>query len=239
MNLNIRITHQVKILCEQMPIRENIVCLLHYGSVKQKEDFNSDSDLDFHLVLKRIDAKALKEIKNIFGFSTKIDLSFHAVDEIIYKDNIVFQNGNQGLYFLHVLCSAEILVGQNIYLNLISKLQHEQVKKSILEKMRYYIWFLRRNYVFSNNIKVYKKYFIRIIKDILILEKIIDYKNIAELNNRQVVNLFLDKYQQTLSVREISLISSIINLENIMQPEIEAYLIFFAKRVNEILWKDL
>jgi hypothetical protein len=105
--------------------------------------------------------------------------------------------------------------------------------------MRYYIWFLRRNYVFSNNIKVYKKYFIRIIKDILILEKIIDYKNIAELNNRQVVNLFLDKYQQTLSVREISLISSIINLENIMQPEIEAYLIFFAKRVNEILWKDL
>jgi hypothetical protein len=129
MNLNIRITHQVKILCEQMPIRENIVCLLHYGSVKQKEDFNSDSDLDFHLVLKRIDAKALKEIKNIFGFSTKIDLSFHAVDEIIYKDNIVFQNGNQGLYFLHVLCSAEILVGQNIYLNLISKLQHEQVKK--------------------------------------------------------------------------------------------------------------
>jgi hypothetical protein len=56
MNVNVRITNQVKLLCAQMPIRENIVCLLHYGSVKQKEDFNSDSDLDFHLVLKRIDA---------------------------------------------------------------------------------------------------------------------------------------------------------------------------------------
>ena len=87
--------NQVKVLCEQVPIRDNIICLLHYGSVKNKEDFNDDSDLDFHLVLKEIDKDTLIEIKNIFGFSSKkIDLSFHSLDEIIYKDNIIFQNGN-------------------------------------------------------------------------------------------------------------------------------------------------
>ncbi|HEY4832900.1 MAG TPA: hypothetical protein VIH61_10120 [Waddliaceae bacterium] len=239
MSFEDNITNQVRILCEQMPIRDNIVCLLHYGSVKQKEDFNDQSDLDFHLVLKRIDMEVLKEIKNIFSFSNKIDLSFHSIDEIVYKDTVIFQNGNQGIYFIHVLCSSQTLVGENIYLKIVSKLKQEQVNISVVEKMRYYIWLLRRNYVFANDLKIYKKYFVRIIKDILILERIIDYKNIAELNNRQVVNLFLDKFQQELDTNEISLISNLISLEQIKQPEIEMYIIFFAKRVNEIIWKNL
>lgn len=88
-----KIRNQVKILCEQMPIRQNIVCLLHYGSVKQEEDFSDHSDLDFHLVLKRIDAHVLRDIKDIFGFSQKIDLSVHALDEIVYDGNLIFQNG--------------------------------------------------------------------------------------------------------------------------------------------------
>ena len=70
-----KIRNQVRILCEQMPIRQNIVCLLHYGSVKQKEDFTDQSDLDFHLVLKKIDEQVLRDIRDIFGFSQKIDLS--------------------------------------------------------------------------------------------------------------------------------------------------------------------
>ncbi len=236
-HLDSNIINQVKILCEQMPIKDNLICLLSYGSVKQKEDFNDQSDLDFHLVLKKIDEDVLREIKNIFSFSTKIDLSFHSIDEIIYKDNIIFQNGNQGLYFIHVLCSSDTLVGENIYLEIIQKLDKNQVNQSIVEKMRYYIWLLRKNYVLTNNLKVCKKYFIRIMKDILMLDGIIDYKNIAELNNRQVLNLFLDKFQHDFSPKEMSLITNIISLEDIKQPEIEIYLVFFTKKVNELIWK--
>lgn len=234
-----KIRNQVKILCEQMPIRENIVCLLHYGSVKQKEDFNSQSDLDFHLVLKKIDAQTLRDIKDIFGFSNKIDLSFHSLDEIVYDNNLIFQNGNQGIYFMHVLASSDTLAGENIYLQLIPKIDEEQVRKSIIEKTRYYIWLLRRNYVSENNLKVHKKYFIRIIKDILILEGIIDYSNISTLSNRQVAHLFIEKYQHQLNEHEFALVSNLLNFEEVKDPEIENLLVLFARQINEIVWKDI
>lgn len=238
MNPSDKIRNQIKILCEQMPIRQNIVCLLHYGSVKQKEDFNNESDLDFHLVLKNIDAQTLRDIRDIFGFSNKIDLSFHSIDEIVYDNNLIFQNGNQGIYFMHVLASSDTLVGENIYLQLIPKINEEQVRKSIIEKTRYYVWLLRRNYVSENNLKVHKKYFIRIVKDILILEKLIDYSNISTLSNRQVVHLFIEKFQHQLNEHEISLVSNLLNLEEVKNPEIENCLVFFARKINEIVWKD-
>ena len=234
-----KIRNQVKILCEQLPIRQNIVCLLHYGSVKQKEDFTDQSDLDFHLVLKKIDAQTLRDIRDIFGFSQKIDLSFHSLDEVVYDDNLIFQNGNQGLYFMHVLGSSETLVGDNIYLQLIPKMDEEQVRKSIIEKIRYYIWLLRKNCVSGNDLKIHKKYFIRIIKDILILEKLIDYSNISTLNNRQVVHLFIEKFQHQLNEHELELVSNLLNLEEVKNPEIEDCLVLFARRVNEMVWKDI
>lgn len=233
-----KIRSQVKILCEQMPIRQNIVCLLHYGSVKQKEDFTDQSDLDFHLVLKKIDAQTLRDIRDIFGFSPKIDLSLHSLDEIVHGDRLIFQNGNQGIYFMHVLGSSETLVGENIYLRLIPKMNEGQVRESVIEKIRYYIWLLRKNYVLGNDLKIHKKYFIRIIKDILILEKLIDYSNISTLNNRQVVHLFIDKFQHQLSEHELKLVSNLLNLEDVKDPEIENCLVLFAGRVNEIVWKD-
>ena len=231
-------TSQIKIRCEQMPIKDNIICLLHYGSVKQKEDFSTRSDLDFHLVLKVVDEKALQDIKDVFGFCHKIDLSFHSIDEVLYKDKIIFQNGNQGLYFMHVLSSSETLIGENIYLQMISNLDQEKVKTSVIEKIRYYIWLLRRNYVFENDLNVHKKYFIRIMKDILILEKFIDYSNISTLNARQIVNLFLEKSQDRFSIEDTQLICTLLNLELVKKPEIESLLVFFAKEVNQIVWKN-
>jgi hypothetical protein len=139
MNINKRIINQVKLLCEKMPIKNNTICLLHYGSVKQKEDFNKNSDLDFHLVLKEITEETLTEIKDIFGFSSKIDLSIHSIDEVVQNNKIYFQNGNQGLYFMHILASSEVLVGENIYIDLIKKIDKEKSNNSIIEKMRYYI----------------------------------------------------------------------------------------------------
>ncbi len=235
----IRTASQVKILCEQMPIKDNVVCLLHYGSVKNKEDFNSDSDLDFHLVLKEISKETLRDIKSIFGFSKKIDLSFHSLDEILYKNNIIFQNGNQGIYFMHVLASSEVLVGSNIYIDLVGKIKETEVRRSIIEKIRYYLWFLRKNYVLRNNIKDYKKYFLRIIKDILILDKIIDYLNISKFTNHQVVDLYIEKYNELLSDKEKKLVIDILSLENIADPEIEEYLLFFSREINKIVWKNL
>ena len=173
------------------------------------------------------------------SFIMSYKVSFHSLDEVIYNDNLIFQNGNQGLYFMHVLGSSETLVGDNIYLQLIPKMDEERVRQSIIEKIRYYVWLLRKNYVLKSDLKTHKKYFIRIIKDILILEKIIDYSNISTLNNRQVVHLFIDKFQHQLSEHELKLISSLLNLDEVKDPEIENCLVLFARQVDEIVWKDI
>lgn len=239
MEKDIRTIEQVRILCEKLSISENIVCLLHYGSLKQKEDFHSNSDLDFHLVLKKIDLDTLTQIKDIFGFSSKIDLSFHSMDEIVYNNKIIFQNGNQGVYFIHVLSSSETLIGKNIYLDLVKNLDQKEVIRSIIEKIRYYLWFLRRNYVFENNLKIHKKYFIRILKDILILEGAIDYSNISLLNNRQIINLYLEKFRSKMNTQEIQLINYLFNLEDLNKPNIEELILFFTRKINKLIWKNI
>ena len=237
MSIEDRIINQIKILCNSMPIKDNIVCLLHYGSVKQKEDFNQNSDLDFHLVLKKIDENTLAEIKDIFGFSSKIDLSIHSIDEIVKNDKIYFQNGNQGLYFMHILASSEVLAGKNIYIDLIKKIDKKKSDNSIIEKMRYYIWNLRNNYISRNeNLSFYKKYFIRIILDILIIFNYIDYRNIANLNNRKIINLYIEKFGNELKDHELKMIIELINFDKINKPKLEKYIILFSDIVNKILW---
>lgn len=232
-------TNHIKILCENLTIKDNIVCLLHYGSVKQKEDYSSNSDLDFHLVVKQLDRKNLAEIKDVFGFSDKVDLTYQTVDEIEYENKIIFQNGNQGLYFMHVLASSEALVGENIYKQLVHKLDPIKVKRSVIEKIRYYLWLLRRNYVFEHNAKVFKKYFTRILKDILIVDGIIDYHNISKHNNRQLLNIFVEENVDNLSTSEIKLITSINSLEELKNPDYEGLLVFFTQLINKFVWSNL
>ncbi len=239
MDVNQRIIEQVKLLCTEMPIKDNVVCLLHYGSIKQKEDFNKNSDLDFHLVLKEIKENTLDEIKDIFGFSSKIDLSIHSIDEVTKNNKIYFQNGNQGLYFMHILASSEVLVGKNIYINLIEKIDKNKSDNSIIEKMRYYIWNLRNNYISgNNNLNFYKKYFIRILMDILIMDNKINYKNISKFNNRNIVNLYIKKYEKTLKKDELKMLVELINLDKLKNPNLKKYIILFSKIINEILWKN-
>ncbi len=228
---------RVKLLCENLDIKSNIICLLHYGSVKQREDFTNTSDLDFHLVLKNLNSTTLVQIKEIFGFSNKIDLTYLTLDEVICGDQIIFNNGNQGIYFMHILASSEILVGENIYKKLILKANESKINRSIIEKVRYYIWLLRRNFVFENDILIHKKYFVRILKDILILQKIINYENISKFNNRQIISLFIENNH--LEVNEIVLINSLINLENVKSPKIPETLTLFKKFIDNIVWKNL
>lgn len=224
--------NRIKLLCEHLAIKENVVCLLHYGSVKQKEDYNSHSDLDFHLVVKHLDRDTLTEIKETFSFSNKIDLTYLTLAEIEYQDKIIFQNGNQGLYFMHVLACSETLVGENIYQKLVDKLDAEKVKRSVIEKIRYYLWLLRRNYVFECDAKVFRKYLTRILKDILIVDGVIDYQNISKHNNRQLINLFVDENDKHLSTSQIKLIISINSLEEIQTPDYEGLLTFFTQLIN-------
>ncbi len=161
------------------------------------------------------------------------------MNEIVKNEKVIFQNGNQGLYFMHVLCSSEVLIGENIYLELIKKLDLSRVEISIIEKIRYYIWMLRRNYIAKNDIYTYKKYLPRILKDILILEKVIDYSNISEFNNRQIINLYIENHKSDLSVTEIYLLVNIINLDKIKEIEIESTLTLISNLVNIITWKNL
>lgn len=225
---------KIKKMCETL-LGDNLICLLHYGSAKQPEDFSSNSDLDFHLVVKTLDTETLEDIKNIFFTNAKVDISIHQLDEIIFNDKLIFQNGSQGLYFIYVLANSETILGTNIYPDLIRLIDFQEVKKALLGKMRYYLWLLRQNYLSKECLSTYKKYTIRILQDILIYEEKLKPIDLKNLNKRKIISTYLDSFGLDLATQEIKIID---NLNHLVDTKnIENILILFSKLINQILWK--
>lgn len=126
-----------------------------------------------------------------------------------------------------------------MYIDLFEQIDKGKSDNSIVEKMRYYIWNLRNNYVSGNkNLNFYKKYFIRIIMDILMLDGYINYKNISEFSNRKSIDLYIDSYGDSLKNDELKMIIELINLDRIEDPELKKYIVIFSDKVNKILWKN-
>jgi len=77
-------------------LKDNIVCLLFYGSMCTGLSRHRLSDYDFHLVFKNIDENSLRKLKEILSDFGNLDLSIHQLNEIINQDGaICFQNGTQ------------------------------------------------------------------------------------------------------------------------------------------------
>jgi hypothetical protein len=90
----------------------------------------------------------------------------------------------------------------------------------------------------NKNLNFYKKYFIRIIMDILMINNYINYKNISNFSNRKLVDLYIEKYGNSLKNDELKMIIELINLDRIEEPALKKYIVLFSDRVNKILWKS-
>lgn len=93
---------------ENSSILTDIICLLFYGSAKNKEDFHEHSDYDFHIVIKEYNLGNLTILKSILSKFKYLDISIQSLAEIQNQEKqIIFQNGRQGIYFINMF--SEIL----------------------------------------------------------------------------------------------------------------------------------
>ena len=211
--------------------KENIVCLLFYGSQnKEKGLGGAYSDFDFHLVLKNFSPDIIRRIKEHFLPFYPIDLSIHNLNQIEQCGHVSFQNGTQGQYFLYVLANARVLIGENIYTDLVKKVSDEDVKSSLLFKIREYNWRLKRYYLENtHNAHQIIKYSYRLMLDVSLFFDLESITNIHHMDNQTVKRVFLSKGRVLFP--EINLDP----LENLEEESRELIIDIFDRITDQVL----
>ena len=155
-----------------------IVSLVTYGSVVNERS-SVYSDVDFFLMLdKKLkdinDVKILNQIIRRYN-SLTIDLSLQYLDEQSgYACD--FQDGTKGPLALSYLASATLLLGDNIFVDLLASLNIDEYRKSIKKTVGYYLDTMRREAIalgFDNEVftKRVRKYASRTLIDCFLFEK--------------------------------------------------------------------
>ena len=155
-----------------------IVSLVTYGSVVNKRS-GAHSDVDFFLMLdkKLKDINDVKILNQIIrrNNSVTIDLSLQYLGEQSgYACD--FQDGTKGPLALSYLASATLLLGNNIFVDLLASLSIDEYRKSIKKTVGYYLDTMRReaivhgfdNEVFTERVR---KYAYRTLIDGFLFEK--------------------------------------------------------------------
>ncbi len=200
-------------------LSDNIVCFLFYGSMSNWIGYHRLSDYDFHLVLKEINPQSLLALKDILSWFENFDISVHQFSEIINKKNeLIFQNWTQWQYFIHVLAQAETIIWKNFYQDIILRLTEEEVQYSLQFKIKEYLWKIRQMILEDVNPIYFKKYAIRLIKDVLLYNRDLSYKNINIANGNMLVALLLEEYRKSFTLNEIHELLSLNSIESVRSP---------------------
>jgi predicted nucleotidyltransferase len=161
--------------CRQI-FEENLVCILLVGSV-YRGDTTPFSDVDLILILKTMNSEQVTRLRTIVrSLEILIDCSILCADEIPADPNR-FRLGSHGCYQLElVLKKARCVWGTNPLLVLPSPSRRE-IRKSIVDKITEYTWWVRRMFIESNKERSLKMNYqmnsriVKMIRDILFLKQ--------------------------------------------------------------------
>lgn len=112
---------------------------------------------------------------------------------------------------------------------MLDKIDSIDLKKSIILKIREYVWKIRRISMENVDLMILRKYMIRFLKDILLLYGDISLDKIDSVNNRQVVNTFIDKYSDRLDRKEIDELVCLPVLHRMHHPDIDFLILLIGK----------
>lgn len=125
--------------------------LLFYGSSSRSES-NIFSDYDLILTAKRHDLELIAKVRGILEQTNIIvDLTIVFQSEIPPNSDY-FRSVNHGSYFLELLKRANVLYGDNIFLE-IPKPSQKALEASLFEKIAEYTQACRRNFIEANRKK--------------------------------------------------------------------------------------
>lgn len=173
-----------------------IVSLVTYGSVVNERS-GVYSDIDFFLMLdKKIkdtnDIEILNQVIRRYR-SVIIDLSLQYLDEQSgYARD--FQDGTKGPLALSYLASAAVLIGDNIFIDLLASLSIDEYRNSIKKTVGYYLDMMRREAIangFDDDVfaKRVRKYVSRTLIDAFLFDKKADMTAYKGLKVDEVIVL--------------------------------------------------
>lgn len=176
-----------------------IVSLVTYGSVVNERS-GAHSDVDFFLMLDKnlkstADIEILNQVVRRYS-SVTIDLSLQYLDEQP-RCACDFQDGTKGPLALSYLASATVLIGDNIFIDLLASLSIDEYRKSIKETVRYYLDTMRREAIangFESDVfaKRVHKYVSRTLIDAFLFDKKADMAAFKGLKLDEVIVLARD-----------------------------------------------
>lgn len=173
--------------------QKRIECLILYGSALNCNDI-VPNDIDLLLLLDTYNNDDLKKLIKISS-EISIQLFIDYKDQILRKGLNNYQRGRHGTYFFIVLAFGRCILGKNFYLNNVDKLENRIVKRDLLFRIEEYFYRIQKHFInkTSQDIFFIKKYFSRIVFDLLFFYDIISHTNIHEVHYLNIFDIYLNR----------------------------------------------
>lgn len=166
-----------------------VVAIIAYGSALDKQC--EPHDYDFFLVLKSFNVEDFLTLQKVLNCFKKSNVSlFVNYKSWIDKKGIHnYQFGRHGVYFINILAEGNLLYGKNIYLEYLPKVRAEKIQHDLLYRIEEYFYRIQKELKISspNKFSHIKKYFYRIMIDLMILKKVINFKEVAKTHYKRLV----------------------------------------------------
>ncbi len=187
-----------------------LICAVQFGSSVYSPDLYND--IDIALVIKD---EGLEEFVNNTKdlFTKKYDISLILESEITQN----FYFGGHGVYLVEAFKSGIILAGTNIFVEKYGQLNELDVKKAVFERMREYVYILRKSYFVDEKNILFLSRYTKFLRLSLFLDGYFNYQSSMELKNDDISKFYNKNFG--------------VDVENISDTE--------KKLILEKIWKRL
>lgn len=188
-------------------IKRQLRSVIWFGSIRNNQDVHERSDYDIQLIFDKPSEKLNLAINEILQSYPFVDLSIMYMQDIYNKEgNVIFHDGTKGLFFMYVLAEGKIIYGEDVYSTIVQSLDFKVARGSILITIREYLSRLRVMAAFSpNDTMQFKKYSLKMFKDIIVYLEKIDIQKISKLSNNDAqkmiseLHVFSDSSKKALN----------------------------------------
>ena len=170
-------------------VEKRLQSIIWFGSVRNNQDVHDRSDCDLQIVLDKPSYDLTTAVNAILEDYPDVDLSIMYMQDIYNRNgDIIFHDGTKSLFFMYVLAVGEILYGDNIYKGIVSRLSLEDIRPTLLVTIREYLSRLRVMAIQqTNDTLAFKKYSLKLFKDVLVYASIEKAENISRITNKSAV----------------------------------------------------
>jgi hypothetical protein len=183
-------------LVADQALARHLVALIWIGSTSTAFDVHVDSDLDLQVVMDEPDFQAVVALGKVLRGYRNLDLSvLYLADIVDSAGRVRFQDGTKGPFFMHVLAQGEVLYGRNIYPDLLQQLTLDDLRPSLLFTIREYLQRLRVMAIVGSAASFeFKKYTLKLLKDILVLVEVLPVGDMPTTPNADIVRMAQERF---------------------------------------------